>query len=87
MKFQTVTFTLGRIIPLFPLSGDPADEYANLRPEASATVVIEEGDNPTEAFEAARSVVVTQLHDFSVEFRTLYKDRARARREKQQTNT
>lgn len=74
-------------MPLYPISGDKADEYANVKPFASCTVEFDENDATEiykENLETAKAIVVEALEhaqglafdsvsQFSKEFRELYK--------------
>ena len=86
MRITTITFSLMRTMPMFPITHDPADEYANVKPEASCTIEFDADDNTqyneqnakhlkeivSEAFNVAGEQVFEQIAEFSKEFRELY---------------
>ena len=64
MRISEITFSLEKTTPLYPLTGDPADEYANVKPRASCTIEFEKDapNQPVEiAWEEAREQVLSQL--------------------------
>lgn len=95
MKVTSITFKLGRTIPLMPLSNDQADQYANARPEASVTIDLTKNDaDPAveagkkmidDAFEFAAELCFERLKDFMIDLSQVYKkrDEERAKRAKQ----
>lgn len=86
MRITQITFSLMRTMPLMPISRDPGDEYANVKPLASCTIEFDADDDTrvttsnakvaqeivTEAFNQAGEAVFNQIKEFSEEFRALY---------------
>jgi hypothetical protein len=91
-----VTFSIERTMPLFPLSGDKADEYANMKPMASCTVEFDANDDTTvnkanlerakelvnEAMDHAQSVAFSQISDFRKAIVEMYEAKAKRREER-----
>ena len=73
MRVESVTFSIGRAMPLQPISGRAEDAYASVKPMASCTVELDAGDDVEEAKKLARSTAFTEMLSFSDEFRALYK--------------
>ena len=86
MRIRSATFSITRTIPLAPITGDPADEYANIKPFASCTVEFDEEEcnftsKSAEAIKAivkagydeAASRAFEQVLDFKRELLELYK--------------
>lgn len=84
---KQVTFSIVRTIPLMPITGDPADEYANVKPFASCTVEfdhdevdLKKSDAATvkqivkEAYDEAASRCYEQMLDFKRELVQQYRD-------------
>lgn len=84
MKVRTISFTVGRSMPVMPLSGRADDQYASIRPSASVTIEIDsnEASDPTtaagtetikKAFDEASTLAFQEMADFGIELRKLYK--------------
>lgn len=73
MRITSVTFSIGRAMPLQPISGRAEDAYASVKPMASCTVELDAGDDVAEARTLARSTAFEEMQSFSTEFRALYK--------------
>jgi len=73
-------------MPLFPISHDPADEYANVKPTASCTVQFDADENTSltkanleaakklvdDAMSHAMDITFARVAAFGEEFRALY---------------
>lgn len=89
MQVRSITFVLGRSIPLQPISGDPADQYASVRPSATVTVDLDsaEGNTATEegrkfiasAFDEAATLCFNEITQFNKDLRQTYVDFAAAK--------
>jgi len=86
MRVRSATFSITRTIPLAPITGDPADEYANIKPFASCTVEFNDDecdlskvDRDTmkaivkAGFDEAASRAFEQMQDFKRELLELYR--------------
>lgn len=93
MRVRSATFSITRTIPLAPITGDPADEYANIKPFASCTVEFNDDecdlskvDRDTmkaivkAGFDEAASRAFEQMQDFKRELLDLYKTSQQSRR-------
>lgn len=72
---KEIRFTIERTMPLEPLTGNSDDQYANVRPQACATVEVsadpdtEEGQAEiAKAFGVAQDACFVQLAKFREEF-------------------
>jgi hypothetical protein len=92
LKVLQITFSIGRAMPLQPISGRRDDEYANIKPHASCTIAFEDNDCTQitdenmpqlhelleRAYTTAANTCFEQLATFSKEFRELYKEEVKA---------
>ena len=94
MRIRSATFSITRTIPLAPITGDPGDEYANIKPFASCTVEFNDDECDMtnkanadavkamvkEGFALAASRAFDQMKDFRTELLELYKTSRASRR-------
>ena len=73
MRISSVTFSIGRTMPLQPISRRPEDAYANVKPTASCTVLLDEGDDVDAAKTLARDTAFAEMQNFSRDFREMYR--------------
>ena len=93
MRVRSATFSITRTIPLAPITGDPADEYANIKPFASCTVEFDDDECDftkvdrdaikaivKAGYDEATSRAFEQMQDFKRELLDLYKTSQQSRR-------
>jgi hypothetical protein len=79
MRVEKITFSLTRTMPLFPITRNPADEYANIKPFASVTIEFDDEDTKVEAkelineaFDRASDIALKQIAAFAADFKSYY---------------
>jgi hypothetical protein len=68
MTIKEVTFSIEKTTPLMPLTGDPADQYSNVKPRASCTITLANDSELDEAFQIAQDSCFDQLAKFHADF-------------------
>ena len=82
MRIDKIVFSIAKTTPLYPLTGDPDDQYANVKPFASCTIEFEPKDvtDPktkigqatiAKAYDQAQEVCVGQLAKFHRDFKKM----------------
>lgn len=64
MQISAITFSIEKTTPLEPVTGNPDDRYANVKPAATVTVQIDRGDDLPVAWDWARNECFEQLVKF-----------------------
>ena len=83
MHVEKLTFSVGRTMPIYPLSLNRDDEYANIKPFASVTIAFDADEanlNKAEfkkivedAFDKSAKLAFEEIYKFGQEFRELFK--------------